>query len=87
MRRYWNKLREFAHDLWGRECLRCGFSAEPRALTFDHVANDGATHRRESKQAERILLWIRNNPIAALQRLQVLCANCDQTKMVVSRAA
>ena len=63
---------------YGGQCACCG-ETEFAFLTFDHVNNDGAEHRRSRKQyATHMARW------AALhgypKSLQVLCANCNMAK-------
>ena len=43
--RYRHKLRADAIEAYGSKCSCCGES-ESRFLTFDHINNDGAEHRR-----------------------------------------
>jgi len=65
----------------GAECLRCGYD-DPRALCYDHVADDG--HLDIFKGASR-WSWILRNVAEALQRIQVLCANCNLVKEIERR--
>ena len=87
MRRYRQAIKQRAFEVLGQECLRCGFDADLRALEFDHVANDGKKHRKEVGVGGALMLaWIVKHPAEALQRVQVLCANCNTIKEAVHRA-
>lgn len=77
-------------ERFGGECLCCG-ETEPAFLTVDHIANDGAAHKRRlasghgAKFAHRhistytmILDLIRRGwPV---DEVQVLCMNCNLAK-------
>jgi len=64
--------------LGGKKCVECGYSNE-LALAFDHIHDDGYKDRKI-----RILDYRKyiNSPSLALERLQVLCANCNHIKLV-----
>jgi hypothetical protein len=70
-----------ALDMLGRECLRCGYDEDERALAFDHIADDGVDHR--AVVGTNIAQWAALHSSEAVQRLQVLCANCNAIKRVV----
>jgi len=40
-----HRLREKIFDMYGRSCTLCGFN-DVRALTLDHIQNNGAEERR-----------------------------------------
>jgi hypothetical protein len=79
------KLKHQVIEAYGGYCFCCG-EADLRFLTIDHVANDGAAHRRQIA-AERGLKnsrvgggnhmyrWLRDNGYPP--GIQVLCANCN----------
>lgn len=71
--------REIMEHYGGCKCAVCGFS-DIRALTIDHIDNNGAAHRREIGEltGHRFYLWLRRNghPVG----FQVLCANCQFIK-------
>lgn len=65
---------------YGGRCSCCGLSVQ-KYLQLDHVANDGADHRRELTSAGRggsLYRWAVANNFP--DRLQLLCANCHQAK-------
>lgn len=81
--------REKCLDAYGRTCACCGLD-EVVFLTFDHVNNDGAAHRRElygpAKDGGRprggtytFLRWLINNGFP--DSIQLLCANCQLGKV------
>jgi len=51
-------------------------------LHLDHIANDGAKHRRKHSKAAgvHIYRWVVKHPELARKRLQILCANHDRAK-------
>ena len=83
------RLREeiFNHYSNGKQkCLICGFS-DKRALCLDHIANDGAEHRRSvsakwHRGGNAVAIYLdlkkRNFPPG----FQILCCNCNRIKEV-----
>lgn len=71
--------RKLALDHYGHSCACCG-EAEEVFLEIDHVANDGAKHRKEALalRGSRICQWLvqQNFPSG----FQVLCRNCNFAK-------
>lgn len=67
-------LRQAAFDAYGRECACCGETVE-RFLTFDHVNNDGADHRRSVGQGAPMWRWMRDNEYPPV--FQTMCGNCN----------
>lgn len=61
-------------------CVRCGFNADVRALTIDHIGGDGNKHRREIgfKGGYVMCRWLRKRGFPA--GLQTLCMNCQMIK-------
>jgi len=84
-REYWHRLRKEALDAYGAICTCCG-ETEELFLTFDHVNNDGADHRRSLGYGEengrggssRTLKWMKDNNWP--DNMQVLCMNCNLGK-------
>ena len=62
-------------------CVRCGFD-DIRALTIDHINNNGAEHRRElfgrNKPDPRLGSWLRARDYP--DGYQTLCMNCQFIK-------
>lgn len=86
-RAYWRKLRHEAIMAYGGyRCACCG-ETEPAFLSLDHIANDGAQHRRalgyggNGKGASTATLaWLRRRGYP--EGIQVLCMNCNFGKQV-----
>jgi len=74
------KLKEAVLDVYGRTCSACGFS-DVRALTLDHVLNNGAEER--ASVGERGVYRRALKPEFRLE-YQTLCMNCQFIKRVVS---
>ena len=62
-------------------CIRCGFTDE-RALSIDHINNDGAEHRRrmygDKLPDPRLYMWLRARSYP--EGFQTLCMNCQFIK-------
>lgn len=68
--------------LLGGVCKHCG-EADTDVLDFDHINNDGASHRRETKRRSVVdLLSANPNDIV---RYQLLCKNCNWRKELARR--
>jgi hypothetical protein len=76
---YTKNLRQEAIAAYGGACKCCG-ETEWRFLTFDHIYNDGAKHRKEIGCAgsTNFIIWLRNNNWPA--SIQLLCWNCNTAK-------
>jgi hypothetical protein len=62
---------------YGGRCVCCG-ETEIGFLTIDHVANDGAAHRKLNMRAMRLAYFITRNGYPP--DFQVLCYNCNCAK-------
>jgi hypothetical protein len=63
---------------YGGRCVCCSES-EPTFLVFDHVADDGAEHRRETgKGGTSFVNWLHANGFP--DTIQLLCHNCNHAK-------
>lgn len=79
------KVEVLTHYGGGRlACVNCGFS-DLRALTIDHVANDGAAHRktlskdgRNGSSGSCIYTWLKKHGHPS--GFQTLCMNCNFIK-------
>jgi hypothetical protein len=70
------RLAAFSH-YGGAKCKRCGFDDE-RALTIDHVKQDGNKHLRPNGVrygGASLYNWLNQNHYPA--GFRVLCANCQ----------
>jgi hypothetical protein len=71
------RLRVLSHYSGGTmQCACCG-EKEVRFLTIDHVDNDGAVHRRQTRNAN-IYSWIVRNGFPS--GFGILCTNCNLAK-------
>lgn len=73
-------LRQKVLDAYGRKCTRCGFSDE-RALTLDHILNNGAQERKAIGERG---VYLRCLKIEHRTEYQTLCMNCQFIKRVES---
>jgi hypothetical protein len=71
--RLWERLL----DIYGRECVCCGFN-ERLALVIDHVNNNGHQDRAQHGGHRQLYFWLSNQP--KLPDYQILCANCNTMK-------
>lgn len=65
---------------YGGKCACCG-EMTPEFLAIDHIFNDGAKERRESKRSSgsAFYMWLRKNGFPK-DRYQLLCHNCNMAK-------
>lgn len=66
--------------LGGPRCTKCGYCDDWRALTLDHIRDDGNEDRKLHTNSRRLYSFYVRNPNIAISNLQVLCANCNQIK-------
>jgi 5-methylcytosine-specific restriction endonuclease McrA len=78
-------LRRKAIEKLGGKCVRCGYSDDARALTFDHKDGKGHIERKgvnpsfyQRKLYHEIIAGERED-------IQLLCANCNQIKEIEER--
>lgn len=67
-------------EAYGGKCACCGETVIP-FLTIDHIANNGAEHRREIGGSSSIYWWLVNQGFP--EGFQVLCWNCNAAKHLV----
>lgn len=67
------RLRELVLDAYGRKCVLCGFSDE-RALSLDHVLNNGAQERAEIGERG---VYLRSLKTEHRHEYRTLCMNCQ----------
>lgn len=70
------RLKDRVFDKYGRECVRCGFTDE-RALTLDHVLNNGSEERTEHGERGVYRRALLDQHTA---EYQTLCMNCQFIK-------
>lgn len=68
--------RQEALTAYGGQCKCCG-EMERQFLTFDHMNNDGAEHRRRIKSMWTFYRWL---IVEHPESIQVLCFNCNCSK-------
>jgi len=80
-RLYQLRLREAALRELGATCMACGYSADWRALQFDHV-NSGANRKEGhgNNPSGSKLQFDRHVARVMKGELQILCANCNWIK-------
>ncbi len=75
------KLKAAAIQKYGGKCTCCGESTFD-FLTFDHINNDGKSHRvllfGENRAGTSFYRWLNTNKIQ--DNIQLLCANCHLAK-------
>jgi hypothetical protein len=64
----------------GVRCACCG-ETQSVFLTLDHIASDGAEHRRRVGNGYSVYRWAKKNGYPKL--FQVLCWNCNEAKRIV----
>lgn len=80
-RKYREKVREKCLAYYGGKCVCCG-ETKKEFLTFDHINNDGAKHRKQYKGAVALTTWLAAHDFnrASEFQIQILCANCNHAK-------
>lgn len=71
------RFRQDCLDQYGGICTCCGES-ENCFLTFDHINNDGASHRENVRPGYSFYKWLRDNDYP--DTIQILCYNCNWGK-------
>lgn len=87
--RYLNELKIDVLTHYGGNilaCVQCGFT-NVKALTIDHIGNDGSIHRRlvRANNSQAFYLWLRRNNYP--KGFQTLCYNCQMIKEIDRRSA
>lgn len=73
-------LREALFEKFGSVCARCGFN-DWRALQIDHINGGGTQERKQYKNRWSYYYALLDAPEGTVQ---MLCANCNQIKMMES---
>ena len=71
--RSYEKAKNNCLDAYGHKCACCGEKTR-KFLTFDHMFNNGAEHRR-TVDSKSMPYWLVNNKFP--DGFQVLCYNCN----------
>lgn len=69
------RLREQVIEAYGGRCECCG-EARQEFLAVDHIAGDGAAHRRQLPGGNSFYRWLRRNGFPK-DRFRLLCHNCN----------
>ena len=77
------KERERLFEIYGHECVRCGFS-DKRALTLDHIHNNGNTERAELGERG---VYRKAKAFHQPDMYQILCMNCQFIKRTEDRTS
>lgn len=64
-------------EAYGGACVCCEISEEI-FLTFDHINDDGAQHRRKIRSGYSFYKWLIDNDFP--DSIQILCFNCNWAK-------
>jgi len=72
--------RHFVLSVLGGKCVCCGYDKNIRGLVLDHINGDG--HEDRKRIGNKIARYYAKNLEEAKQKLQVLCATCNQIKSV-----
>jgi hypothetical protein len=67
----------------GGECVLCGYDKDLRGMVLDHKHGDGAEDRK--RLGSKAFRYYINNLHEAAEKLQVLCATCNQIKAYENR--
>jgi hypothetical protein len=69
------------YKLLGGSCMCCGIS-DTYKLNIDHINNDGAECRKNGERTGVVLCRQILNGVLDLNRFQLLCANCNYSKLL-----
>jgi len=67
----------------GSKCVRCGYDDDMRGMVFDHIKGGGKEDRK--RIGTKIARYYLANKTEALEKLQVLCATCNQIKCYLDK--
>ena len=65
-------------EKFGRECARCGYAKDWRALEIDHINGGGVQHIATFPNQQRYYDWLLEH--GPPEDFQTLCANCNKIK-------
>lgn len=75
------RLREAILELYGRQCYNCAYKKDVRALTLDHI--NGNPSRFKCRSGHTLYAAILNGSVPE-HEFQILCANCNQIKRLIT---
>jgi hypothetical protein len=67
----------------GGRCVQCGYGEDFRGLVLDHKMSGGAEDRK--RLGAKIARYYIKHLDEAKEKLQVLCATCNQIKAILNR--
>ena len=67
----------------GGKCVCCGYDKDLRGMVLDHINGDGYEDRK--RHGSKVFRYYINNLDEAKNKLQVLCATCNQIKAYEKR--
>lgn len=69
-------------SLLGHTCVYCGYDKDIRGLQVDHINGGGTKEEQETFNGDTHAMYryYLKHPEEAKQKLQTLCANCNQIK-------
>lgn len=82
--RWVSRLYDALFQILGAKCISCA-CMDRRVLQFDHIDGGGKREREQFGNQRSMLIYYRNNPEIARQKLQVLCVNCNRIKVIEKR--
>jgi hypothetical protein len=77
-RAYCQELKLTVLNAYGGPHCACCDEGHLECLSVDHVADNGAEHRRDEPKAKNLYIWLRQNGFPS--GYQVLCLNCNFAK-------
>ena len=83
-REHKQRVRHILYDNLGRVCVSCGYD-DIRALTFDHIHDDGAICRRKYKGHSNEYAYLAKHIDEAKLIIQVMCMNCQLIKKGIDK--
>jgi hypothetical protein len=81
-RAYYKRIKQLVFETYGGAFCRCCGESEISFLSLDHIAGDGASHRRmlNKQSSQNMYMWIKSQGFPP--GFQVLCASCNLGKFL-----
>ncbi len=73
--------RESILDLYGRMCVKCGYSQDTKALQLDHINSNPRKTHRYARSGDNLYVLVLNGKLSK-ELFQLLCANCNTIKRI-----